>query len=341
MSTINGVISNSGGLTGTLTLGGGSANLQDNKNVSPALTEQVVLPDEGYDGLAKVTVEAVPLQDKTVTLGSSQQVISADTGYTGLGEVTVPGVSLQDKTVTLSSVQQVITADSGYTGLGEVTVPASSGSVHNYMDEILNNNPSDATPVAVSMADAGDHKCFGFSGGFSLTLPNTVTKVMDNAFADVRTLNSVTGQTVTEVQNSAFYGCSNLTAVSFNNLYSIGTYAFSYTGLTSITLNTLGGNGISEGAFLGCGSLTYVKLGTVQSLPDSCFEGCQQLTDLHLGWSGNPVSLGANVFNGVIDLTVHVRSAKLADYQADTDWQAAIAQAQQDGNSITLVGDYS
>lgn len=376
--TISGSATLSGVVSPGQVPSGAEPVLQD-VSVKSSDTEQTVEAEEGYDGIGTVTVSPYSLQDVSVTLSGSEQVITADSaqGYDALGEVTVPGLSLenvsvksgstqqtveaqqnydgigtvtvqplslQDVTVTLSNQQQVITADTsqGYDALGSVTVPAESGGGGgggtDYMNALFNDG---STPQSVQMVDSGGHKCYGFAAGFSVTLPNTVTKVMTGAFTDVKTLTAVTGQTVTEVQSSAFYGCTNLASVSFSNLYTIGSYAFCYTALTSVTFNTLGGNSLGEGAFMGCGDLTYVKLGASQSLPDSCFEGCMQLTDLYLGWSGNPVSLGANVFNGIIDLTVHVRSSKLADYQANSDWQAAIAQAQQDGNSITLVGDYS
>ena len=73
---------------------------------------------------SSVTVEALELQAKTVTLSNQQQIIEPDSGKDGLSSVTVPAVSLQNKSVTPTSSQQVVTADAGYDGLSQVTVGA-------------------------------------------------------------------------------------------------------------------------------------------------------------------------------------------------------------------------
>jgi len=39
---------------------GGGANIQNNKNATPSSSQVVVTPDAGYDGMAKVTVAAIP-----------------------------------------------------------------------------------------------------------------------------------------------------------------------------------------------------------------------------------------------------------------------------------------
>lgn len=134
-----------------------SALILQTKTVTPSVNAQQVSPDEGYYGLSRVNVDAIPSsyivptgtlsitrngtfnvgqyasanvnvpmvhnnQAKTVSPTTSQQVITADSGYDGLSSVTVNAVSLQNKTVSTQNTTQTVTADSGYNGLGTVTI---------------------------------------------------------------------------------------------------------------------------------------------------------------------------------------------------------------------------
>lgn len=106
--------------------GGGSPELQT-KTVAPSTSQQLIVPDTGFDGLSQVTVTPALLETKSVTPSTSQQVITPGSGYYGMGQVTVSGARLQSKTVTPSASAQTVTADSGYLGLSQVTVNAISG----------------------------------------------------------------------------------------------------------------------------------------------------------------------------------------------------------------------
>lgn len=82
------------------------------------ITNQVFSGDDGSSG-------QILLQNKSVTPTASQQSVTADSGYDGLGIVTIDAAPLQNKTV---SENGTVIPDSGYYGLSSVEVNVPSGS---------------------------------------------------------------------------------------------------------------------------------------------------------------------------------------------------------------------
>jgi len=124
--TANGEYTPDGGFDGfrRVTVDVENAPTLQEKIAYPATSQQAIVADAGYDGISKVTIEPVRLQDKTVRRNG--QVIP-DMGFMGMDTVTVDVQPvLQDKTINVNGSGRVeVIADSGYDGLEKVTVNAS------------------------------------------------------------------------------------------------------------------------------------------------------------------------------------------------------------------------
>jgi hypothetical protein len=100
------------------------------KTVAPGKTDQEIVPDEGYDGLSKVTVDAVTLYNAPNTSGVFDETLNpggekaVKAGSDILYYIKARELNLESKTVTPTTSQQTVTPSSGKDGLSQVTVNA-------------------------------------------------------------------------------------------------------------------------------------------------------------------------------------------------------------------------
>lgn len=85
--------------------------LETGVTATPKKTSQTITPSKGYDGLASITIEATPLEAKSVTPDiSEQEVIATTTGKIGLSKVTVAAVTAAiDSNIVAENIKSGVT----------------------------------------------------------------------------------------------------------------------------------------------------------------------------------------------------------------------------------------
>lgn len=93
----------------------GSAPRLQSKTATPSGSQQVIQPDNGYDGLDKVTVAAAQLQAKSV---SQNGTVTPDNGYYGLSSVAVNVPAGGGSTLTPTAGDYPVVGNGGLGGGG-------------------------------------------------------------------------------------------------------------------------------------------------------------------------------------------------------------------------------
>jgi hypothetical protein len=213
------------------------------------------------------------------------------------------------------------------------------------------NSSLTSVTIPDSVTSIGDNAFGGCTSLTSMTIPDSVTSIGTNAFENCTSLTNVTiGSGVTSISDSAFDGCSALTSVTIpNSVTSIGDNAFSYCwNLTSVTIPNSVTN-IGDAAFFGCG-LTNVTIGSgVTSIGDEAFNECGNLTSITIPNSVS--SIGTGTFDNCDRLraiTVNVLNPTYSSVDGVlfnksqtilVTYPAGIAGAYTIPNSVTSIGD--
>ena len=140
----------------------------------------------------------------------------------------------------------------------------------------------------------------------SFTVPASVTSIGENAFYYCTNLTTVTFDNqsqLTTIGNSAFFGCTNLTTVTFNNQSQLTT--------------------IGNGAFFGCTNLASVTLpASVTSIGDDAFFYCTNLASVTV-YATTPPSLRPRAFfQNASGRKIYVPSISVDTYKAADNWSA-------------------
>jgi hypothetical protein len=170
---------------------------------------------------------------------------------------------------------------------------------------------------------------FQYGPIITVSIPNSVTNIGQSAFLQCENLTSVTiSSSVTSIGGTAFSVCSSLTNVTIpNSVTSIGDHAFSgCRSLTNITIpNSV--TRIGDGAFWDCTSLTNFTIpNSLTSIGGGAFDFCTNLTAINVE-TNNPAysSVDGVLFNQSLTTLIQYPCGKVGSYSIP--------------NSVTNIGD--
>ncbi len=150
----------------------------------------------------------------------------------------------------------------------------SEGIITKYYGENSENNTyiiipdtiNGITPVAI-----GESVFSGYTYVKNIILPNTVTKIKENAFRNCTSLEYITASGVTHIGQASFYKCSNIKEFIGNNVTEISNYAFYASSLPYINFQNV--TDIGKSAFQGCTGIQSIISDTLTSIGETAFQG--------------------------------------------------------------------
>jgi hypothetical protein len=181
------------------------------------------------------------------------------------------------------------------------------------------------------------NEAFWWKEIISITIPNSVTSIGDNAFRDCKNLASITiPVSVTSIGGWAFDGCTSLASITIpNSVTSVGEKAFAGTAW----LDSQPGGLVYVGKVL----YKYKEMpantvinnirGDTTAIAGGAFEGCKSLTSINI--PEGVTSIGFNAFfdcNSLASVTIPASVTSIDRYAfLGTAWDWELLKSQPDG----------
>ena len=181
----------------------------------------------------------------------------------------------------------------------------------------------------------------GCTGLTSVTIPNSVTSIDFQAFAETGLTSVTIPDSVTKIEQQAFRGSAELLSITIGNgVTSIGANAFAYcTSLSSIYIPD-GVTTLGSMAFEGCTSLTSARIpDSVSNIGYDTFANCINLTSVTIGNGVESISNYAFYnCNRLTSVTIpdSVTSIGSSAFQYCTGLTSVVI-----GNSVSSIGEYA
>lgn len=191
------------------------------KTITPSTSKQEIVSDSGYDGLSKVTVEAIKTQAKSITPGTSQKIVTPDSSYLALSSVTVAG-DANLKSENIKSGVSIFGQTGTYVGqTGDKTVTATNGYVSNgKMYIVFPEGPSSVNDIKnLCLSGIGAH-C-GNHPVFFYTLRTTANVWGMHIWAFINNNWSIFMPNISNIGNTLYFPVNEM----------LNNFSFSYTNI--------------------------------------------------------------------------------------------------------------
>lgn len=182
-----------------------------------------------------------------------------------------------------------------------------------------------------------------FSKITSITIPNTVTFIGNNAFANTNLTSIEIPNSVKTIGGGVFYNCKKLTKINLPSfLKEIDVSTFSdCTSLEEIIIPK-SVKEISRAAFSNCSKLSTITIpDSVSSIGELVFDGCNNLTTIY-SLNPTPPRCKNNVFTTFMtrhytDATLYVPKGSLSAYKNAREWKNFLDIQEIDKTGISQV----